>query len=172
MSASRPPPIRDFASLKHIWGADGRETSNESSEPAADTQRASSSGSPPATVLQPGPGKPESSEPAADSQLQRQLAQAQLLVTDLTERQRSLEEKVSGLEQDLASKDAQVDLLKRDLSMSQEQLQRYAARDVELASLDERERALAEGRASLASDRSCRLIDGCWWCSSCVHSDI
>ena len=154
MSASRPPPIRDFASLKHIWGADGRETATESSEPAADTQRASSSGSPPATVLQPGPGKPETSEPAADSQLQSQLAQAQLLVADLTGRQRSLEEKVSGLEQDLASKDAQVDLLNRDLNISQERLQRYAARDVEFASLDERERALAEGRASLASDRS------------------
>ena len=77
-----------------------------------------------------------------------------MLVADLTRRQRFLDEQVSRLEQDLASKDSQVDLLKHDLGSLNEQLERYTARDVEFASLDERIKALAEDQAALASDRA------------------
>lgn len=154
MTASRPPPIRDFASLKHIWGTEGKETSTESSKPAVDIRRPTSGESTAAAVQQPGPANPEPVEPPSGSQLQLQLEQAQMLVADLTRRQRFLDEQVSRLEQDLASKDSQVDLLKHDLGSLNEQLERYTARDVEFASLDERIKALAEDQAALASDRA------------------
>lgn len=154
MSSSRPPPIRDFASLKHVWEAEGTKTPSGSAEATERTRPPSSGESSSATAQQPSPSDLEPVAPTVDPQLQRQLDQAQLLIADLAEQQRSLEEQVSRLEQDVVSKDVQVDLLTRSLSVAQEQIEQYATRGVELASLDERERALAEDRAALVSDRA------------------
>lgn len=154
MSSSRPPPIRDFASLKHVWEAEGTKTPSRSAEVTATTRLPSSAESTFATAQQPSPSDLEPVAPTADLQVQRQLEQAQLLIADLAEQRRSLEERVSRLEQDVVSKDAQVDLLTRDLGMAHEQIERYTARGVELASMDAREGALAADRAALASDRA------------------
>ena len=154
MSSSRPPPIRDFASLKHVWEAEGTKTPSGSAEVTATTRLPSSAESTFATAQQPSPSDLEPVAPTADLQVQRQLEQAQLLIADLAEQRRSLEERVSRLEQDVVSKDAQVDLLTRDLGMAHEQIERYTARGVELASMDAREGALAADRAALASDRA------------------
>lgn len=82
------------------------------------------------------------------------LEQAQLHIANLTERQRSLEADISRLEYDVASKDSQVNQLTGDLGEAREQIKGHAARDLEFASLNERETALAEDRAILASDRA------------------
>lgn len=154
MSASRPPPIRDFASLKHVWGTESKETSSDLSKPAVNFRRPTSSESPTATAQQNGPANPEAVEPMSGSQLQLQLEQAKMLVADLSKWKHSLEDQVSRLEQDLMSKNSLVDLLKQDLVSLNEQVERYTARDAQLASLDERVKALTEGREALANDRA------------------
>lgn len=152
MSTSRPPPITDFASLKRIWDAQGKEVSNNSSDTALVTRRPLSCKCNPAAEEQSKAVKPESVDRAANSQ--RQLDQAQLLIANLTARQRFLEEQVSRLAQDLASKDAQINQLTGDFRKAREQIEGYAARDVEFTSLEEQEKALIEDRATLAADRA------------------
>ena len=154
MSSSRPPPIRDFASFKPVWEAEGTKTPSGSAEVTATTRPPSPAAPTFATAQQPSSSDLQPVAPTADLQVQRQLEQAQLLIADLAEQQRFLEEKVSRLEQDVVSKDAPVDLFTRDLGKVHEQNERYTARGVELASFDEQERVLAEDRAGLASDRA------------------
>lgn len=154
MSTSRPPPIRDFASLKHVWETEGKDTPSEPSEPTVSTRRPSPGESISTAVQQPRAGKPEAVAPTPDSQLQSQLEQAQSHIADLTERQHSLEEQISRLEKDLVSRDAQVSLLTGDLDEAREQIRGHAAPDLEFASLTEREKALADDRSALASDRA------------------
>jgi hypothetical protein len=154
MSSSRPPPIRDFASLKQVWEADGTKTPSGSAEATATTRLPSPAESTFATAQQPGPSDLESVAATADLQVQLQLEPTHLLIADLAEQQRFLKEQISRLEQDVVAKEAQVDLLTRDLHRAHEQIERYTARGVELASSDDRERVLAEDRAALASDRA------------------
>jgi len=76
MSSSRPPPIRDFASLKHVWEAEGTKTPSGSAEVTATTRLPSSAESTFATAQQPSPSDLEPVAPTADLQVQRQLEQA------------------------------------------------------------------------------------------------
>lgn len=154
MNTSRPPPIRDFASLKQIWGREGKGTSDEPSEPAASARQTSPGGFISAGAQEPTGGKPDPEAPPPDSHLQRLLELAQSQIATLSERQHSLEEQVSRLEQDLVSKETQVERLIADLSEAREQVDVLSARDRESIPLIEREKALAEARAALASDRA------------------
>ena len=78
MSASRPPPIRDFASLKEAWGTEGKENSFDPRQTSPDNAP-NPSGQPAAQESKP----PLSDIPVPvthtqDPQLEDQLRQARL----------------------------------------------------------------------------------------------
>jgi predicted nucleic acid-binding Zn-ribbon protein len=155
MSASRPPPIRDFASLKEAWGTEGKESSFDPRQTSPDNAPNPSGQPAPQESKPPLSDIPVPATHTQDPQLEDQLRQAHLSIKDLAEKNRALLEQVARLEHDVAAKEAtNVDLLEKIRQLAQQQAEREQADSTKLASIDALEMALARDRALLETDRS------------------
>jgi hypothetical protein len=154
MSSSRPPPIRDFASLKRVWDS---ESTNPQTDADAVATRAQSSLPPDgqANTPQPHSSQLESQHtvPIERPDQSIELEKAKSVIADLWSKNRSLEEDVSRLQEQLVSKLGTIDLLARDLKSADERLDRCASFDGQLKLLEETEKELIADRASLKADR-------------------
>jgi hypothetical protein len=155
MSASRPPPIRDFSRLKEAWQAEGKEKSFDPRQAAPD-EGLTALGQPTPRESKPSfSDRPGPIAQTSDPELEGQLKQAHLSISDLAEKNRALLEQVALLEHEAAVKEAtNVELLEESRQLAIQQAERDETHQTKLASISALEMALARDRALLNADRS------------------
>lgn len=155
MSGSRPPPIRDFARLKEAWETEGKGNSFDPRQASPD-EALTDFEQPTPQKSKPSPSdNPVPIAQTSDPQLEDQLRQAQLSISDFSERNRILMDQVARLEHDVATKEAaNLQLLEESRQWANQQAETDEAHRAKLASIDAFEVTLARDRALLQADRS------------------
>jgi hypothetical protein len=152
MSASRPPPIRDFARLKEAWQAEGKENSFDPRQAPSD-KALIALGQPTAQETKNSPSdNPVPIARTSNPQLEGQLRQAHLSISDFADKNRALLEQVTLLEHDVAVKEAtNVELLEASRQWEKQRAERDEAHSAKLASINALELALVSERALFES---------------------
>jgi hypothetical protein len=153
MSSSHHQPIKDFSSLKRALDAETAKGDRASFPIQERSNSASTTVETPELTVNALLEHIEPIDAKLVSEPRDQLAHAQLIITDLMERNRGLELDRSRLEQEIRSQTATLDVVSRKLISAHEQIAHHSARDMKLSSISEREAAIAEGIQALASDR-------------------
>ena len=155
MSGSRPPPIRDFARLKEAWETEGKGVSFDPRQPSP-AEALTDLEQPTPQESRPSPSdNPVPIAQTSDPQLEDQLRQAQLSISDFAERNRILMDQVARLEHDVATNEAaNLQLLEESRQWANQQAETDEAHRAKLASIDALEATLARDRTLLQADRS------------------
>ena len=152
MTSFRQPPIKDFTSLKHVWRAEGPNTSSRSADVTRIKQLPSFAGSATAPAKQVGPGPKNRDSVATEADLPAQLEIDQLPVANPVDQQRSLEDDASRREQDAAFNDVQSTPFSGALGTAHQDIEHFKVGVGNPLSINTRERELARDRELFESE--------------------